>query len=274
MGGGWIALIVLAALCVLLPFFLFAPRRAGNKKKAPFAGRNFAHRGLYEKDGSIAENSLTAFARAAAAGYGIELDVQFSRDGQIVVFHDDTLTRVCGKEARVDEVDYAELRGLCLGETKDTVPLFADVLETVGGRVPIIVELKNGRRNKELCRRTLAMLRAYSGAYCVESFNPFIVAWFRFHAPEVLRGQLAQPPSLYKKEGFSAATGRLLGNVFFNFAARPHFIAYRIGEKPRTVRFAERLGAMRVAWTARAPGAGAGADAVIFEHYRPETQLK
>lgn len=269
-----IVFIALAAFLLLLPFFLLAPRAAGKRKRAPFVGRNFAHRWLYEREGSVPENSLTAFARAADAGYGMELDVQLSRDGEVVVFHDDTLDRVCGVHARVDELDLEELRRLRLCGTDEQIPLFSEVLRLVNGRAPIIVELKNGKRNKELCRKTLNALRSYRGETCIESFNPFIVAWFRFHAPSVFRGQLAQPPQFYLQEGFSKTTGFLLGHLLMNAIARPHFIAYRIGKKPLSVRFAEALGAVRVAWTSHDPSSENRFDAVIFEHYRPKPRFR
>ena len=76
--------------------YLVAPGKIRKKQRSPFQNRNFAHRGLHKRDKSVPENSLAAFERAASYGYGIELDVQLSKDGQVVVFHDDTLNRVCG----------------------------------------------------------------------------------------------------------------------------------------------------------------------------------
>lgn len=176
---GKIGLVTAAAA---VPLFLLAPGRATKRQKAPFMGRNFAHRGLHSRDMSVPENSLEAFRLAAKAGYGIELDVQLSRDGQVVVFHDDTLDRVCGVHARVDEKSYVELRALGLCGTNNRIPLFSEVLDVIKGRGPLIVELKNGRRNLELCRKTYALLSDYRGEVCVESFNPMIMGWFRFHA--------------------------------------------------------------------------------------------
>lgn len=272
MSAVFTAVVLLTVCVVLIPLLLVAPGRSG-KKKAPFVGRYFAHRGLYQEDQSIPENSLPAFSLAADAGYGIELDVQLSRDGRVVVFHDDTLNRVCGVDARVDALDWEDLRDLPLYGTEERIPLFEDVLKVIGGRVPVIVELKNGPRNPELCQKTLDLLRAYRGVYCIESFNPMIVGWFRKHAPEIFRGQLAQPPRKYLPEGIRKTTAFLLGNVLLNVVARPHFIAYRIGEKPLTVLAAEELGATRVAWTSRAPGDAPSYDAVIFEHYLPDPRL-
>ena len=266
---------LLAAGCLLAaPLVLLAPGQAAESKKTPFLGRNFAHRGLHSEDQSVPENSLKAFALAAEAGYGMELDVQLSKDGHVVVFHDDTLDRACGVAARVDELDLEELRKLSLFGTEERIPLFSEVLELVAGRTPLIVELKNGPRNDELCEKTRELLRTYPGAYCVESFNPLIVAWFRFHAPTVLRGQLAQLPEEYVRAGRKISEALVLGNTLLNVAARPQFIAYRIGPKTLAVRFAEALGAMPFGWTSHSRDSEAGRDAVIFEYYRPDVRFK
>ncbi len=270
----WIVLIVIAAVLLLLPFFLVAPRIPGKKKKAPFYGRNIAHRGLYEKDQSIPENSLGAFARAVEHGYGMELDVQLSKDGEVVVFHDDSLKRVCGVDARVDSLTLSELRELRLYGTGEKIPLFREVLDLVSGREPIIVELKTGPRNRELCEKTLAMLQSYTGETCIESFNPMMVAWFRFHARKIFRGQLAQPPARYKKEKYSGFVSFLLGNMILNVLARPHFVAYRVGKKPVLVRLCEKMGAVRVGWTGKSEADEKGLDVLIFEHYLPELMLR
>ena len=268
----FIVLIALAAFVLFLPFILFAPRIPG-RKKAPFCGRNIAHRGLYDNENGVPENSLSAFGKAAEAGYGVELDVRLTRDGRTVVFHDDTLERMCGVKARVDELDHDELCKLRLLDTDERIPLFSEVLQLIGGRVPIIIEIKNGRQNKELCRKTLEYINGYGGETCIESFNPMIVAWFRFHAPKVFRGQLSQPPEFYEGE-VSKTTAVLLGNLVLNVLARPHFIAYRIGRKPLTVRFCEALGAVRIAWTSHDEKNERDNDAVIFEHYEPERYFK
>ncbi len=261
----------LAALGGLV--FLVAPGRARKKDKKPFMYKNFAHRGLHKKDKTIPENSLAAFERASSYGYGMELDVQLSKDGQVVVFHDDTLDRVCGVESRVDEKTYDELRQLSLCGTTQTIPLFSEVLKTVRGRGPLIVELKNGKNNEELCEKTYALLKKYSGEYCIESFNPFIVRWFKKNAPEVIRGQLANPPKDYNGE-VGPLTAVILGNCLLNFLARPQFIAYKITPKPFTVKLCEALGAMKVAWTSHDWVNEKFYDAVIFEYYKPKLKYK
>ena len=264
-----------AAACALLtPVFLVAPGSASRRQKAPFMGVNFAHRGLHSRDKTVPENSLEAFRLAAREGYGIELDVQLSKDGQVVVFHDDTLDRVCGVHARVDEKTYEELKQLSLCGTEHTIPLFSDVLAVIRGRGPLIVELKTGRRNRELCEKTHALLESYRGDVCIESFNPFIVTWFRFHAPDLVRGQLAMPYKRYAGEGFTKVQAFAMSHTLFNFLARPQFIAYRIGPRPPLVRLSEALGAMRIGWTSHEPRNEKGRDGVIFEFYRPKLRFK
>lgn len=253
--------------------YITAPGKIRKRRKAPLVKRNYAHRGLHKRDKSIPENSIAAFERAARRGYGIELDVQLSRDGRVVVFHDDTLNRVCGVDSRVDELTYDELRQLRLCGTEYTIPLFSEVLKTVRGRGPLIVELKNGRHNSELCEKTYAMLRRYNGEYCIESFNPFIVRWFKLNAPEVVRGQLAGPAESYEGE-VNPVTAFILSNVLLNFLSRPQFIAYKIAPKPFTVRLSEFLGAMKVCWTSREWVHEKGNDAVIFEFYKPGAKFK
>ena len=266
-------LCALGAAAVGLPLFMIAPGSATKRQKAPFMGINFAHRGLHTRDKSVPENSLAAFERAAQAGYGIELDVQFSKDGQVVVFHDDTLDRVCGVHGRVDDFDYSELRKMRLCGTDQTIPLFTEVLNVIRGRGPLIVELKTGPRNRELCEKTYAILSEYRGDVCIESFNPLIVAWFRFHARDLVRGQLAQPTRRYAGEA-SKPMAFLMSHGLTNFFCRPQFIAYRIGYRPPTVRLAEALGAMRIGWTSHEPRNEKGRDGVIFEFYKPRVKFK
>lgn len=262
----------IAAAAVAVPVLLTAPGRSMKGQKSPFVGRNFAHRGLHSEDKSVPENSLEAFKQARDAGYGMELDVQLSKDGELVVFHDDTLERVCGVDKRVDELDYAQLKELSLCGTQQRIPLFAELLQLVDGSVPLIVELKNGKRNKELCEKTYALLSGYRGDYCIESFNPFIVGWFRRNAKEVLRGQLATTWGDYS--GVKKSTALILSRCLMNVISRPQFIAYRIGPKPLLVRLSEAMGAMKIGWTSKVEENEIGRDAVIFEFYRPRIKYK
>ncbi len=268
----WIGLALVGF--VLLLCFLVAPGPMSPQvKKAAqvFYGCNCAHRGLHTQDQTVPENSLAAFAAAREAGYGVELDVQLSKDGQVVVFHDDDLSRACGVPGRVDALDWKGLQALALFGGQQRIPLFAEVLQALGD-TPVIVELKSaGKSNALLCEKTLALLREGGQNWCVESFDPRVVAWFRQHAPEVLRGQLSNPPKDY--ENLRKPLGFLLGNLLTNVAARPHFVAYDTSKRPFLVKLCYALGAMRVVWTVHASDAPElrqrENDAVIFEYYRP-----
>lgn len=267
-----VLLIVLAVLFVLL-VFMVAPKRGCDEMRKVFYHRNLAHRGLHTADKSVPENSLAAFKRAVEAGYGIELDLQFSKDEQIVVFHDDTLNRVCGIDGRVDAYTYEELCEFSLCGTDERIPLFSEVLETVDGKVPLLVEFKNGPKNNLLCSKTLPMLRAYKGEFCIESFSPFIVKWFRDNAPDILRGQLSAPYSELKGE-IPNWQAFALSHCFTNVLARPHFIAYHVDKKSFWVKLADRMGAMRFVWTVR-PDCDVEHlkkvnDSLIFELFTPE----
>ncbi|MSR94673.1 glycerophosphodiester phosphodiesterase [Clostridiaceae bacterium 68-1-5] len=263
----YILFILFLIFCLLA--FLAAPSPNGLGRFKALDTRYFAHRGLHTKDRTVAENSLEAFALACERGYGIELDVQLSKDGKVVVFHDDTLKRVCGIDKRVDQLTYEELRNLKLHQTKSNIPLFSEVLALVNGRTALIVELKTGRNNPVLCRKTLEHLRRYEGKYCIESFDPRIVAWFKKHAENVVRGQLAAPVNSYG-ESASRGVSLLMSFCLLNFMGRPDFIAYKNVPRPLPVRLSELMGAAKVCWTSRQPHDNAGNTAEIFEFYEPE----
>jgi len=271
----WTALAVLLIVLTLW-LVLIMPARSTRAQRAPFCGRTFAHRGLFTKDQRVPENSLAAFRAAVEADYGVELDVQLTRDQQVVVFHDDDLKRACGIDARVDAYTFEELQQLSLFGTQEKIPLFTDVLNTINGRIPMIVELKSGGDWKTLCPKTLELLTAYKGDYCVESFHPMLVRWFYLHAPQILRGQLSEA-ARFSRKGLPLYQAIMMSRLFTNILTHPQFIAYRVGPKCLSVRLSECLGAMRVAWTARPTDDHAkltrSNDAIIFEHYLPETHF-
>ncbi|HIY78776.1 MAG TPA: hypothetical protein H9728_06990 [Candidatus Borkfalkia excrementavium] len=160
-----------------------------------FTERWIAHRGFYNE--KIAENSLRAFRHAVDCGYYMELDVQLSKDGKVVVFHDDFLDRmVCGKRGEtmpLKDYTYDELQKFVLsGHDQDRVPLFEDVLAYTESST-VIVEIKNRTLTEqagELEQKTLEILKKYHGNFAVQSFNPFAVDFFTKHAPEFTRGLL------------------------------------------------------------------------------------
>ena len=268
-------LLVFGAFLLLFLLFvlLTAPGHLPKARTALLTGE-FAHRGLYEKNQCPPENSLPAFARAAEAGYGIELDVNLTADGQIVVFHDDTLRRMCGSARRVNDCTLAELCALTLADSGDKIPLFSEVLQAVGGAVPLIVELKACPRYRELCEKTHRMLHAYPGPYCIESFLPFIVQWFKKHAPDTVRGQLAMGRKQYRGMPWYASFS--VANLLSNVLTRPHFVAYRIEDARHNLPLTlyKLLGGKLVAWTVHEMDdqrfAAKKFHCRIFEWYRPK----
>lgn len=213
-------LLCLAALAGLY-LWLIAPAR-DKPDMAALTGKLYAHRGLHDGNQTVFENSPEAFRRAVAAGYGIELDVQLTADLTLVVHHDGDTARVCGKPASILHTAYADLPPLPDGTP---IPTFADVLALVGGRVPLIVEIKQYGDPARNAAAALDALRGYHGPYCVESFHPMAVRYFRTTAPGVVRGQLAMGGKRDPAE-VGAVTFYALKYLLVNTLGRPHFIAY------------------------------------------------
>lgn len=241
----------------------------------PFEGRLIAHRGLYENGTDHPENTLAAFERAAQAGYGIELDVRLTSDNQLVVAHDTDLQRLCGLPATFRETPYDQLRELPVLGSAQTVPSFADVLGLIAGRVPLVVEIKPELADSLTCRLTDQALRDYPGAYCIESFDPRVLLWYRLHRPDVLRGQLGEDVSQDIGTGLGPLN-RLLSAMVFNAVTAPHFIAYNIRDaaSPALHWWRRRLRCPLIAWTVKTPAELAKAQhsfaAYIFEGFTPE----
>lgn len=214
-------LILLAAAGYML---MIMPRMFRRPDCSLFERELFAHRGLHDNSSDAPENSLAAFRKAVDAGFGIEFDVHVTKDHIPVVFHDFRLDRICGKEGIIEEHTYEELQQYRLCGTKETIPALSEVLALVDGKVPLIVEIKSESTDLSSCAIIDQMLRAYRGPYCIESFNPLVLFWYRRNHKEIVRGQLS---SDFRKDG------NLHGPLYFvirhllsNFLTRPDFIAY------------------------------------------------
>lgn len=218
---------ILGALVFLFLVYLWMIAPARNKPDASrLKGWLYAHRGLHDGNRQVAENSLEAFRRATEAGYGMELDVQLTVDDKLVVFHDKNLKRVCGVDVDLYTKTYEELQQYAAPDGSK-IPLFSDVLALVNGRTPMIVEIKYHSRVEETCAETLRLLKGYQGAYCIESFHPMAVRYFRRHAPEVVRGELAYGGRW--DHGDSTFLQHLaMKHLLPHCLSRPHFIAYSV----------------------------------------------
>lgn len=216
-------LIGIAVLLVTLLTFCLAPGRRRDAEL--FNTVFFAHRGLHTEDGEAPENSLAAFERARLAGYGVELDVQFTSDRQIVVFHDKDLSRMCGVDKRVDELTYDELSSYTLQGGEERIPLLTDALDVLGN-TPLLCEFKSygAVSDTSLCEATWQILKNYNGPLLIESFNPFMVRWFYKNQPQVTRGILS---TCYDDvDDVTYWQGLALGALLTNFLMRPNFIAF------------------------------------------------
>ena len=268
------------AVAVLAGLYLLSIRTNSGRQEQmrPFEDTFIAHRGLHGNP-TIPENSMAAFRRAVEAGYGIELDVQLTADDRLVVFHDETLHRVCGDERKLYELTWSELRDMRLFGTEEGIPLLSDVLKLIGGRVPVVVEIKSEGRFTRTTELTHDMLQSYPGVYCVESFHPLVLRQYRKLCPETLRGQLS---TNYTKENVQKPAWQrfLLTNLMFNFLSKPDFLAYdRQYANQFSFRLCRRLfQPVSVAWTVRSreqlEEGRAAYSAFIFEGFDPNSVIQ
>lgn len=254
-----------AALLSLGYLCLIAPRKEREAARKPFR-TSYAHRGLH--GGGVPENSLLAFSRAVERGFGIELDLHLSADGKIMVFHDDNLSRMTGRDEKISALTAEELRTLRLGGTDERIPYFSEVLALVDGKVPLLIELKGtSATDMSLCVAVEKALRGYQGLWCVESFNPMQIFWWRRHRPDVVRGQLITN-LVKKKDGTLSKDPKdyLLTAMLLNVCARPDFVASNKKMKNLSVELSEKLfAADRFVWTVK--GEEARLEALEEEKY-------
>ena len=265
----WMFAILLFLFALYL--FLIAPGKKG-KDFSALRGFLYAHRGLFDNRNGVPENSMAAFQRAVEAGFGMELDVQLTKDGQLVVFHDKTLSRMCGADVCLSDLSYEETQRYALLGTNERIPLFSQVLELVHGRVPLIVEIKHYSSVDRVAQAAYALLSRCNGPYCVESFHPLAVRWFKKNAPQVIRGQLASGVTSRESPKYQQA---FLKYLLVNALSRPDFIAYDIREDKNAsiLLLRHMFTPLWVAWTVRTAREHEKAlqtyDLQIFEGFMP-----
>lgn len=242
-------LIVLWVFCVLP-----SVKRHPNGKY--YKNRVFYHRG-YHDNATIIENSLPAFKEALKRNTGIETDIQLTKDGIPIIYHDFHTKRLLRDannnivDKKIKDCTLEELQSYHLLHTNEKVMTFGEFLKCIDGRVPLILEIKLEETcwNTDVCEKVSAILQAYAGVYCIESFHPGVLRWFKKHRKDVMRGQLAS--RFVKEKGFSFSHF-LCQSLMINFLGRPHFVAYRhLYGKSLVLRFCRLCGAMSVAWTVK-----------------------
>ena len=228
-----------------------------------------AHRGLHDKDHP--ENSISAFARAIDEGYPIELDVQLIADGTVVVFHDESLSRLTDNDGYIKFLNKSDLDILTLKDSKEKIPTFEEVLKFVDGRVPLLIEIKNQGKVGQLEKNVIDLLKDYKGQYAVQSFNPYVLEYFNKHAPEIIRGQLA---GFFRGEKLSFMKKYALKRMLLNKKiSKPNFISYEAKRVPnRFVRKYKKIPLL--VWTITSQSEYLKVvkycDNVIFEGFEPK----
>lgn len=216
--------LAIVLVLIFLYYMMVMPRVIHKPDTKPLHGWLYAHRGLHDNKTDAPENSLPAFRKAVEAGYGVELDVQLTKDEQVVVFHDNDLRRVCGVDAPVNAYTYEELQKFKLFDTNETIPLYTDVLKILDGKVPIIMEIKMVDNKTRVCELTNEIMKNYKGLYCMESFSPYAVLWYKKHENAIVRGQLS---AKFRREGDKMNFGKfLVQELLTNFITKPDFVAY------------------------------------------------
>lgn len=268
-----IALFSVLLVWLLVGIYMIAPGK-NRPEMEKYKSVKYAHRGLH--DATRAENSMSAFAAAKEMGFGIELDVRLSKDGELVVFHDDNLSRMTGKEGKVIDFTAEELSNMSLLGTDDGIPTLKEVLDLIDGAVPLLIEIKMSNGEGGVAEKLLEVIEGYNGDFIVESFNPFALRTVKAQRPDILIGILSTEYTKNPKHK-GKLLYRLLQNLRMNFLMRPDFVAYeKNGYSVRNLRLIRRnFGTALIAWTVKsaeeeAAAISHGFDTVIFEGYIPE----
>lgn len=245
-----------------------------SSRQADFiTARPIAHRGLHDLGKGVVENTASAFAAAMAAGYAIECDLQLTKDGEAVVFHDDHLDRLTEGSGMVKDITAAELQGLAIRNSKDRVQTLSELLAQVKGAVPLVIELKSlWDGNDQLARRALEVLKSYSGPFCLMSFDPQVIETVRTLSPGTIRGIVAERADDSYYSTLPLARQMELRTFSHVERTRPDFVSFYFEELPWAPVTALRAGGLPViSWTIRSPQQAARArrcsDQITFEGF-------
>lgn len=242
-----IAVLILETL-LIVAFLIAAGGMPGREPPSWLGDRLVAHRGQWTAGPERPENSLAAFEEAAKNGFAIEFDVQSSADGQTVVVHDESLELMTGMPGTVSQMTLAQLKQRRLLGGMQTIPTLGEVLELVGGRVPLFIEVKNAGEVGPLEDDVAEQLKAYDGEVAVMAFNPYSLARVAETAPAIPRGQLS---SALRDEGLAFYEVFVLRNLLMNWLSKPDFIAYDLAELPSLATTVQKWrGRPLIGWTA------------------------
>ncbi len=239
--------------------------------------RPIAHRGLHDAAAGVIENTASAFAAAIASGYGMETDLQISADGEAIVHHDDALGRLTQGHGRLADMAAAAIKAVRFKASQDRILTLGELCDLVGGRAPLVLELKSRfDGDVRLAQRAAAVLAHYAGPVAVMSFDPTLVEAVRTLAPSLTRGMVAERHyANHDWEALPASKKRRMAYLLHASRTRPQFIAYSVRDLPAAVPLIARaiFGLPLLTWTVRSADdrrrAARWADQIIFEGWRP-----
>ncbi len=233
------------------------------------------HRGLHGING-VVENTRKSFIEAIKHGFGIELDTNILKDGTVVVFHDKHLNRLCGVDRFLKDVTYDEIKDLKIKGTNETIPLLSEILTLIHGQVPLMIEIKPFG-NKRLHAKTVnEALKNYPYPVAIQSYDPYIVYWFKKHSKDHIRGQISE---YFTESDMNILIRSMLKKMVFNVLTKPDFINYRLEEMPnRYIEKSRKKGMFILGYAARSEKALTFArttfDNAVFENFIPKTTRK
>ena len=223
-------LITLATIIIVAVIYVFLTMpRIFDSANMDLLATDYAHRGLHNEN--FPENSLAAFKNALDNSFGIELDVQLSSDGEIFVFHDKNVARMCGAKKDLTAMTAEEIKQLRLLGTDQQIPTLDEVLSLIDGRVPLLIEIKYYAHNEKLCAKLAETLDNYIGSFAIQSFDPRILRYFKKYRPRFARGQLVSKKEKNAKKNSSDLENQnpiiafALTHLLLNFLSRPDFIS-------------------------------------------------
>lgn len=237
--------------------------------------RPLAHRGLHDAKAGVIENTPTAIRAAIDGGYGMELDLQITADGEAVVHHDDAFGRLTEGSGRLADMTVAAIKAVSFKTTTDRIITLRELCALVAGRAAMALELKSRfDGDLRLAAHVAQVLSSYSGPVAVMSFDPDLIEAVRMASPALVRGIIAERH--YEWAPFSSAMKRRLAFLLHANRTRPQFIAYAVHDLPAAAPLIARnvFGLPLLTWTVRTAEdrriAARYADQIIFEGFGRE----
>lgn len=258
--------IILSFFCLFTLYFYFPSLRI---KKTDLGLSHYAHRGLYNHGTDIPENSMMAFRKAKHLGYGCELDLQCTKDGKVVVFHDDNLLRMTGFDGNLESMNYSEIKDLKLNHTEERIPLFKDVLDLE--LKELVIEIKSTKARSKIILAVLKELKTYRGKFSICSFDPLILLELKRQAPMIYRGLIMEYTNSTSKTPFYQRW--VLNYGLLNRFIRPDYISMNYKDINIIYRLFRLLGGRTLVWTVNdikiESDLKGNVEGIIFENYLP-----